>query len=181
LTGPECLDHSGKVRLKGGDLLKGRHVDGLKRTAIFSYRSRMRNADVISRLLTQCLGDFSWAVLWACGLPLGGDRSQEAVPPDDWRRYAQWRRTAGEARALYDAPGHKFEQGECAEASTAIEFALYLGWDAVIFGCRLRSLIRLSHDDLFQVMVHSREELSALSTQLTQIGLSVQAFDWPAG
>lgn len=173
LTKPECVEFARKVGLRSDELLTRRgRATCLKRTATLTYQSRMKNADVVSRLLAQCLGDFDWSVLWPYEFPWG-DRSQEKSPPADWREYAQWRQVNGERRSLYDAPGHKFGRSEGLSAAKAIEFAIYTGWDAVAFASPLQSLIRLSHDDYIELQARSREELSAASKGLVQLGLAL--------
>ncbi|HEV2188878.1 MAG TPA: hypothetical protein VGR70_16845 [Stellaceae bacterium] len=173
LTKPECVELARKVGLDSVELLKRRgSAASLKRTATLTYKSRMKNADVVSSLLAQRLGDFDWSVLWPYEFPWG-DRSREETPPTDWREYAQWRQTKGEGRSLYDAPGHKFERGEHPNTAKAIEFAIYAGWDAVVFGSPLQSLFRLSHDDYIELHARSREELSATAMGLVQLGLAL--------
>jgi hypothetical protein len=184
LTRPECVDYAWKVRLDSDDLLgRRRRAAGRKRAAIldskhtatFIYESLLKQSAAVCQLLTECLGDFTWAVLWAYELPFG-DRSTEAEPPGGWGRYASWRQAAGESRRLYDAPGHLFAAGERSAVAEALVFAIRLGWDAVLFGSPPRAVIRLSHDDDIDIMARSAKEISRVTDALVRLGLSKSKF-----
>ena len=128
----------------------------------------MARADEVASVLADCLGGYDWAVLWAYGLPWG-DRSLEAVPPPDWRRYAEWRRRHDEHRTLYDAPGHEFESANREQLASAIQSAIYMGWDARAFGYPLRCIIDPSHDDT--ITLRSQHNLSEVTGRLVGLGL----------
>lgn len=84
----------------------------------------------------------------------------------------QWRRSVGEICTLYDIPGHKFGPGARPVGAKTVEAALYAGWDAVLFGRPLRSIIRLSRDDFIEVSTKSRDDLSKLTREITRLGLT---------
>lgn len=173
LTTLECEGLVAQVGLDRRELLAGKRVHKLKAAADFFYQSRMKDACRVADHLVEHLGDFTWAMLWVYGLPLG-DRSREDNAPDDWRRYARWRRSAGEDRTLYEAPGQLFEQSERSKLVEVIEFAIYTGWDAIVLARPIRCVIALSHDDV--IKVQSRHNLSALAQQLQKLGLSRRDF-----
>ena len=62
-----------------------------------------------------------------------------------------WRRAAGENSRLSEAPGHQFGADEAEHLSTAVEFALELGWDALLAAKPKRQLLLLSHDDRMEI------------------------------
>jgi hypothetical protein len=169
LTASECAELALQAGFTPGDLLSRNRFGDLRHAGVFPYKSRMRNANIAARHLADCLGNFTWALLWAHGLPWG-DRSLEADPPQDWRDYARWRRSSGEERALLEAPGHLFEPNEQPQLVQATQFAIYTGWDAVLFANPPDSVIALSHDDFIQIQ--SRHDLAALSQRLNQCGIS---------
>jgi hypothetical protein len=81
-----------------------------------------------------------------------GDGWSEGNATDErWRRYRLWRAANGDERRLYDAPGHRFERGEGDSLSQVIEFALQLGWDALLAATPRRQLLFLSHDDRMEI------------------------------
>src|SRR5262245_28469528 len=142
LAPSECEEFPLQIGLDRRDLVTGKRVYKLKNAADFFYQSRMKNARSVTDHLVDFLSDFTWAMVWAYALPLG-DRSREDNAPDDWRRYTLWRRSAGEARALYEAPGHLFEPNERSKLADAIEFAIYTGWDAIVLARPLRCIMTL--------------------------------------
>jgi hypothetical protein len=170
----ECEGFGAKVGFDRRNLRADTRAKTMKRVASFVYRSRMKGTAAVATRLVEYTGNFSRALLWAYGLPLGGDRSREEKPPDDWRRYAQWRRSAGEDRTLFDAPGHLVAPDEKTTLAEAIEFAVDLGWDAVVLMRPLRCIIALSHDDI--ITVQSRHNVTALADALGRLGLSETAW-----
>jgi hypothetical protein len=169
----ECEEYVSRCEVDHHEVILGSRIRKMKSAATFFYQSRMKEAGSVSSCLVEYIRDFSWAILWAYGLPFG-DRSREEDPPPDWRRYSEWRRSAGENRMLYDAPGHLFEPHEKLKLGQAIEFAIYMGWDAVLLARPLRCLITLSHDDL--ISVQSRHNVTALSDQLYPVGAFSEQF-----
>jgi hypothetical protein len=172
----ECEEYVSRSGVDHQEVILGRRIQKMKSAVTFFYQSRMEEASSVSSCLVEYIRDFSWAMLWAYDLPFG-DRSREENPPSDWRRYSKWRRSAGENRMLYDAPGHLFEPHEKFKLGQVIEFAIYMGWDAVLLAQPLRCLITLSHDDL--ITVQARHNVTALSDQLRRLGLSASTFDEP--
>ncbi len=83
-------------------------------------------------------------------------------------RYRRWRGANGDDRRLYDAPGHRFEAQEAAQLSRTIEFALQLGWDALIAAKPGRQLLFLSHDDRMEI--HRGFEWRSLAEKLIKLG-----------
>jgi hypothetical protein len=79
-----------------------------------------------------------------------------------------WRAANNEDRRLYEAPGHRFEPHEIGQLSKAIEFALELGWDALLTAKPGRQLLLLSHDDRLEIYRNSRGR--ALVAQLKTLG-----------
>jgi hypothetical protein len=178
LTMLECEQFVSLVGLDRRDLTMRKRIHSLKNASDFFYKSRMTDARPVADQLVELFGDFTWALLWVYGLPWG-DRSRNDNAPDDWQRYALWRRSADEDRVLYEAPGHLFEPNERSKLVEVIEFAIYTGWDAIVLTRPLRSIIMLSHDDV--IKIQSRHNLSAIAEQLRRLGLSRKDFHVPRG
>ena len=110
------------------------------------YDSRIANGPEVAEALVEHQGAYATCLVWACGLPFG-DQSQEGEPRSDWKRFRDWRRREGEWRTVYDAPGHLFEGHERAALAKLIEWALYMGWDALVAAAPGKGAVLLSHDD----------------------------------
>jgi hypothetical protein len=173
LAPPECAAFATQVGLDHRKPSARKRIDTLKNAADFFYKSRMKDAHAVAVPLARSLGEFTWALLWAYSLPWG-DRSHEDNAPVDWRRYAHWRQSVGDERTLYEAPGHLFEPDEQSKLAEVIEFAIYTGWDAVVFARPLRCVMALSHDDV--IKIQSRHNLSPLAEELRRLGLSQKDF-----
>ena len=176
LTVPECEEPVLRVGIDRRALLEHKRLYALRNAADFFYKSRMSNARPVANELVGLLGDFTFALLWVHALPFG-DGSRQENPREDWRRYAQWRRSAGEDRALYDVPGHLFDPNEGSKLAEAIEFAIYTGWDAFVFARPLRCVMALSHDDV--IKIQSRHNLSSIAAGLRRLGLRQRDFHSP--
>lgn len=104
-----------------------------------------------AKAIARATGAFSEATLlfqWC----LIGDGWVESSPNNDrWRGYRRWRAANGEDRRLYDVPGHRFEGQDTERLAKAIEFALELGWDALVAAKPGRQLLFLSHDDRLEI------------------------------
>ncbi|MDQ0467117.1 hypothetical protein [Labrys wisconsinensis] len=135
------------------------------------YQSRLAVADKVSRVLASRQGDFSTCHLWVHGLPFG-DRSLDETPPPDWARYRRWREATGETRSLYEAPGHVFQEGEQEVLARVIEFAILLGWDALIAAVPHKGVLDLSHDD--RITIYARSRPSGLIVGLERLGLTAR-------
>jgi len=100
---------------------------------------------------------------------VGGDGWNEHSAKDQrWNRYRKWRAANKEDRRLYEAPGHRFESREVEQFSKTIEFALQLGWDALVAAKPKRQLLFLSHDDRLEIYRGFTGRL--LAKQLTGLG-----------
>jgi hypothetical protein len=132
------------------------------------YQSRLPTARRVSEALAAYLGGFTLCLLWAHDF-VWGDRSLEERPPSDWAEYRQWREARGERRLLHEAPGHLFDAGEHSALAKVIEWAIYMGWDALIATKPNKAVIHLSHDD--RITIYARSKPSELITRLTALGL----------
>jgi hypothetical protein len=132
------------------------------------YQSRLPVAHQASEALSASQGDFETCLLWAHDLAWG-DRSSEEHPPTDWAEYRRWRETLGERRSLHGAPGHLFDAGEHAALAKVIEWAICMGWDALIAAKPAKAVVHLSHDD--RITIYARSKPSELIAQLTALGL----------
>jgi hypothetical protein len=115
------------------------------------YESGHRDYSAAANAIVLSSGTFSEATV-LFSYCLSGDGWDEYSASDPrWIRYRRWRATHSEGRRLYEAPGHRFELDEVEQFSKTVEFALELGWDAVIAAKPGRQLLFLSHDDRLEI------------------------------
>lgn len=133
------------------------------------YQSRLPVAREVADLLAAHQGDFSVCHVWTHDL-VWGDRALEEEPPPDWMEYRKWREALGERRSLCDAPGHIFDTGERGSLSKVIEWAIYMGWDALIAAKPNKIAVQLSHDD--RISIYARSKPTELVAGLAALGLN---------
>lgn len=119
--------------------------------SVLYYESGNRDYAAAANAIALSIGKFSEATLiflWC----LGGDGWDEpSASRESWRRYRKWRAANNNERRLYEAPCHRFEPHDVEQFSDAIEFALELGWDALVAAKPGRQLAFLSHDDRLEI------------------------------
>ena len=130
---------------------------------IVYYNGGGRDYAPAANAIAESAGNFSGAML----LYLWSISGDPATDPR-WNRYNSWRFAHHEPRQLYEAPGHRFGPEEAERFSNAVEFALELGWDAVITAKPGRQLLFLSHDDRLEIYHGFRG--GQLVRQLTGLG-----------
>jgi hypothetical protein len=118
---------------------------------VLCYSSGNRDYSSVAKAITASIGEFTEATVQFL-FSVGGDGwNKELATNERWGRYREWRAAIGEMRRLYDAPGHQFEPHEAEHLSKVIEFALQLGWDALVAANPGRHLLWLSHDDRMEI------------------------------
>ena len=118
---------------------------------VLYYKSGRRDYAGAAHAITASIGEFAEATLHFLFCVSGDGWSEGNATNERWSRYRQWRSANGEHRRAYDAPGHQFEPHEAEQLSQAIEFALQLGWDALVSANPGRQLLLLSHDDRIEI------------------------------
>ncbi|MGJ5151346.1 hypothetical protein [Bradyrhizobium sp. SZCCHNRI1058] len=138
------------------------------KAVLYEDSASARDYAVAARAIAGCAGRFSEAAVlfrWA----LRGDGWDDLTSSDEtWSRYRNWRASNGEHRRLYEAPAHLFGGDEMALFAKAIEFALSLGWDAMVAAKPKRQLILLSHD--YRIEIYHGFGGGALTRQLIGLG-----------
>jgi len=160
-----------RMGIDGRGLMPGSRSKARLKIFDVYYQNPLTVADKVSRVLASRQGDFSTCHLWVHGLPFG-DRSLDQTPPLGWARYRRWREATGETRSLYEAPGHVFQKGEQEALARVIEFAILLGWDALVAAVPHKGVLDLSHDDRITIYVRSRP--SGLIVGLERLGLEAR-------
>ena len=114
---------------------------------VLYYESGARDYSVAANAIALSIGRFSEATVLFSFCVSGDGWDESSATDARWGRYRKWRSANHEDRRLYEAPGHQFEPNEVEPLSKAIEFALELGWDALVAAKPGRQLLFLSHDD----------------------------------
>jgi hypothetical protein len=129
-----------------------REIDLISRPKItVYYESGPRDYRPAAEMIVWALGQFDQAVLIFLSSPWGDGWGETEIANPRWQRYRQWRQGLGETRRLNDSPGHVAEKGEAAQIQAAIEFALTLGWDAIVAAEPRCTRLFLSHDDRLEI------------------------------
>jgi hypothetical protein len=118
---------------------------------VLYYNSGARNYIDAANAITASSGKFTEATLLFLWCIRDDAWNEKAVRTAGWSRFRHWRRAAGENRRLSEAPGHQFEADEAEHLSTAVAFALELGWEALLAAKPKRQLLLLSHDDRMEI------------------------------
>ena len=82
-----------------------------------------------------------------------------------------YRRSLGEDRDIYNAPGHVFDQADLKQLESIFGLALYFYWDASLFEGTGDVLIRTSHDEYFTVFAKEEEKVGSYVDRFTDMGL----------
>ena len=118
---------------------------------VLYYNSGDRDYSDAAKAITAAIGAFTRASLQFTFCVTGDGWNEGAATSERWGRYRKWRTANGENRRLYDAPWHQFEHHESEQLSKVVEFALQLGWDAIVCAEPGRQLLLLSHDDRIEI------------------------------
>jgi hypothetical protein len=150
-----------------GRLIAGGRAAARFKTARFFYESGAVDLE-LGAALARGQGDFSTCMVWAAELVFG-DHSLEEEDFHGWAPYRRWRRGWQEKRSLYEAPGHVFMAGEQDELARVVDFAIRLGWDALVGSDTKKPIVHLSHNDL--ITLYARSRPADLLAELSRLGL----------
>ena len=148
--------------------LRRQIADQPKPKLILYYNSGRDDYSEATRAMTAAIGEFTEASLHFLFCVSGDGWSEGNEMNEQWRSYRQWRGASDEHRRLYDAPVHVFVHDEAEQLSRALEFALQLGWDALLSAKPGRQLLLLSHDD--RIEIYRGFEWRALAERLIALG-----------
>jgi hypothetical protein len=147
--------------------LRRQIADTPKPKLVLYYGSGRRDYSDAAHAITASIGEFTEAILHFVFSVSGDGWSEGNATNERWNRYRQWRGAHSEHRRLYDAPGHRFEPHEAEQLSQAIQFALQLGWDALV-AAKPGHLLLLSHDD--RIEIYRGFEWRLLAEKLIALG-----------
>jgi hypothetical protein len=135
---------------------------------VLYYDSGVRDYASAASLIASSIGAFTAATVLFQFAISGDGWGEHERDHEGWRAYRRWRGAAGDARRLYDAPGHNFVAGDAPHLTRVIELALLPGWDAMLAATPRRQLAVLSHDDRMEI--YRGFDSRALSEKLVALG-----------
>jgi hypothetical protein len=118
---------------------------------VLYYESGVRDYSAAANATALSIGKFSEATVLFLFCVSGDGWDEPSSTNERWGRYRSWRAANHEDRRLYEAPGHRFEPTEVEQLAKTVEFALELGWDALVAAKPGRHLLFLSHDDRLEI------------------------------
>jgi len=118
---------------------------------VLYYQSGGRDYSAAANAIALSTGTFSEATVLFLFSVSGDGWDEHSASDQRWNRYRRWRAANHEDHRLYEAPGHQFEPNEVEHLSKTVEFALELGWDALVAVKPGRQLLFLSHDDRLEI------------------------------
>jgi hypothetical protein len=86
-----------------------------------------------------------------------------------------YRRSFGETRPLMEAPVHLFEQTEADTFVSILSMAFYFIWDAWIFDTEGKALVKISHDEWFEVRCDDENARKKFAAELERYGIPLLA------
>ena len=117
---------------------------------------------------------YAKALLWISGSPGGdgweGEEYAFMRGRDSWKRFMKLRRSHGEQRRLYDAPGHLLTPEERPLIAELAEPAILHGWDSLLLATPNITAVCFSHND--DIKVISDKNITRWSAALTDLGLT---------
>ena len=89
---------------------------------------------------------------------------------ENWPMYYRLRRSFEDNRALEEAPGHFFLQGETDDLVSFIQLSLLNGWEGYVLTETAGNLF-FSHDEFLELFVDNEGALRELEAELTEWAL----------
>jgi|SRR5215203_1167499 len=103
-------------------------------------------------------------ILWITGWGIFSSSENMAL-------FDGYRRSIGEYRALYDAPGHIFTESDRVHIECIVDLAMYFYWDASLFDAG-GIWIETSHDEFFSISAMDRRRLTEIDDRLSPLELT---------
>ena len=82
-----------------------------------------------------------------------------------------YRRSLGESRSVYEAPGHVFSGSDLAQLECILDLTLYFYWDSLLFKGSTAIVMRISHDEYISFSAKDRECLTLIEQNILDLGL----------
>lgn len=131
--------------------------------ALSFSNARDRCHPLANALLAWC-GGFEHAVLWVTEFGIWPSS-------ENLHLYYAVRRSYGDTRAIWEAPGHEFLKHEHTDLVTFLDIALQFGWGCLLFGPPQRASLIVSHDEWVQF--GSEENLREVASDAEKFGLKL--------
>jgi hypothetical protein len=93
------------------------------------------------------------------------------IAMDNMALFDGYRKSLGENRHVFDAPGHIFGESDVQQLECLFDLALYFYWDAILFEGGGRIAFNCSHDEFVSVHAKDEERLRQFSQSLDRLSL----------
>jgi hypothetical protein len=103
---------------------------------------------VLARLLSNSIDADRPGLFWITGWGIFSNHQNMAL-------FDGYRRSLGESRLLYAAPGHVFRKPDLRDLECLLDLVLYFYWDAMLFDGAGTVAVRISHDEF--VSIHTMD------------------------
>jgi hypothetical protein len=142
---------------------------------VLYYESGGRDYSAAANAIALSIGTFSEVAVLFLFCVSGDGWDEQSASDQRWNRHRKWRAANSEGRRLYEAPGHRFVPHEVEQLSKTVEFALELGWDALVAAKPGRQLLFLSHDDRLENLPRLKWGVACQATDRARILASCQS------
>lgn len=135
----------------------------------FPLVARVRYPESAARLLSMAgqveehIQPYSTCLVWV---------TQSGIWPssENLHLYHVWRRSHGDTRFLFEAPGHWFLDYERTDLVTLLHLALLFAWDVYVVPSPSYGAVFLSHDEFADFYFRSAESRKAFVSRLALAG-----------
>jgi len=173
LTRDQCLEFARRVgvtpRKQDVDLPETKK----KHDAVFYEDSLNPIAQRCVEIVVELFPTYKHALLWISGSPGvegWGEKDSYMRERESWKRFVDLRRSHGEERRLYDAPGHLLMPEERPLIAELAEPAILHGWDSLLLAKPNVTAVYFSHND--DIRVISDKNITRWSDAFTGLGLT---------
>jgi hypothetical protein len=174
LTREQCVEFAKRVGVASKPQYAHLPAIRKKHHAVFYEESLNPVARRCGEVIAELYPSYTNLLVWITGSPGGdgweGEHYEHLRSRTSWKRFMALRRSHGEERRLYDAPGHVLTPSERQTIPELAEPAILHGWDTLLLAKPNVAAIYLSHDD--DIIIQSDKNISSLSNALTGLGLT---------
>ena len=129
-----------------------------------SFSEHRNRCYSIAQACVHWCGELDHSVLWV---------TEWGIWPssENLHLYYTVRKSYGDFRPLWEAPGHEFLKHERTELVTFLDMVLLFGWGCLLFGNAQSSCLTVSHDEWIHFA--SDADLTAIAKEAEEFGLKL--------
>lgn len=85
--------------------------------------------------------------------------------------FDSYRKSLGETRDLFDAPGHLFDNADLDRLECLLDLVLYFYWDAILIDGTATLAVSASHDEWVSLHAKAEADLSQMQQEFESLKL----------